>query len=262
MYQWLVFVHLFGVFGFLATHGVSMAVSFRIRSERDPARVQALLALSSASITSFYISVLLLLAGGIAATFVGHLWSYGWIWASLALFVLISGAMFGMATPYYKRVRLISAAKVEGSKAVSDEQFAEVLSSGRPVTLAAIGGIGIALILYLMLFKPTLGIAPTAPEPQAGAGVRVTLSAGALAFSTDRLSAPASTPFALEFANKAAGVLHNVSIRDGSGKAVFTGTNVTGPKVIRYAIPALEAGEYTFVCDVHPRQMVGTLVAE
>ncbi|HEX2149566.1 MAG TPA: hypothetical protein VHI31_05250, partial [Actinomycetota bacterium] len=67
MYQWWVYLHLIGVFGFLISHGVSVAVTFRLRKERDPQKVQALLGLSSASLAGFYPSLALLVAGGVAA---------------------------------------------------------------------------------------------------------------------------------------------------------------------------------------------------
>ena len=82
MYQWWVFVHLAGVFGLLVSHGVSVAVTFRLRAERDPARAATLLEISSSTITAFYVSLAVLLLGGIVAAFDGGLWGYGWIWAS------------------------------------------------------------------------------------------------------------------------------------------------------------------------------------
>jgi plastocyanin len=260
VYQWSVFVHLAGVFGLLATHGVSMVVMFRLRTERDPARVDGLLQLSASSITPFWISTGVLLLGGIVAAFLGpDLWSYGWIWASIGTLVLIIVAMYVLARPYYRRVRFISRAMVEGSQAVSPEQFDRILRSGRPWAVTAIGVGGLLFILYLMLFKPTLGLAPAAPSAAAATGPAVHLGAKELSFTTQRLSAPAGEPFRIVFENAVA-VPHNVSIRRGD-EAEFEGQIVTGPTVVTYPVPALAPGEYTFVCDVHPEQMTGTLVA-
>ena len=50
LYPWIVFLHVAGVFLFFMAHGTSMAVGFRLRQERDPARVRALLDLSSWSL--------------------------------------------------------------------------------------------------------------------------------------------------------------------------------------------------------------------
>ena len=46
------------------------------------------------------------------------------------------------------------------------------------------------------------------------------------------------------------------------GASVFTGEIFNGAATRTYNVPALEAGDYTFVCSVHPN-MTGTLkVAE
>lgn len=99
MYQWWVFVHLVGVFGFLAAHGVSMGVMLRLRTERDPRRVSELLELSAWSIRGFYAALGVLLVGGVAAAFVGHLWSERWIWTAIGILVVTSVAMTNMARP-------------------------------------------------------------------------------------------------------------------------------------------------------------------
>ena len=47
-------------------------------------------------------------------------------------------------------------------------------------------------------------------------------------------------------------------IKDASGNAVFTGDLITGPAQADYKVPALPAGSYTFVCQVHAN-MTGTI---
>ena len=103
--------------------------------------------------------------------------------------------------------------------------------------------------------------APSAAAPSgapAPAGATVHLSAQNIQFDTAQLSAPAGQPWALTFANNDAGVPHNVEIRDATGASVFKGQIVTGPTTVTYQVPALSAGSYTFLCDVHPT-MTGTL---
>ncbi len=80
------------------------------------------------------------------------------------------------------------------------------------------------------------------------------------AFVVENLTAPANTPFTIAFDNKDQGQPHNMAISDASGTAVYTGKIITGPEVIVYDVPALAAGNYTFVCSVHPN-MTGTLAA-
>jgi len=154
VYQWMVFWHIAGVFAFLIAHGVSVGVAFRVRGERDPQRIMALLELSAWSTGLMYGGILLLLAGGVIAGFMGNWWGSGWIWVSLGTLIAVMVAMYGVATGYYKRLRLIVGAMAEGSQAVSEPRLAELLEGPRPWVLALIGFGGILFILYLMLFKP------------------------------------------------------------------------------------------------------------
>jgi plastocyanin len=87
----------------------------------------------------------------------------------------------------------------------------------------------------------------------------VELTADNIAFDRLELEVPAGEPFIIRFTN-AEGVDHNVSIYDDD-TTLFTGSKVTGPDVmVPYLVPALEPGEYTFICDFHPIQaMTGTL---
>jgi hypothetical protein len=153
-YQWWVFLHIAGAFVFLVAHGVSMGVALRLRQERDPKRIMALLDVSSSSISGLYVGLGLLLAGGVVAGFVGDWWGQGWIWVALGTLVGVMILMYATATNYYKRLRLIVGAMADGSQAVSDERLAELLSGPRPVVLAVTGFAGLLFILYLMLFKP------------------------------------------------------------------------------------------------------------
>jgi plastocyanin len=260
VYQWWVFVHLAGVFGLLVSHGVSIAVTFRLRAERDPARAVTLLEISSSTITAFYVSLVVLLIGGIVAAFDGGLWGYGWIWASLATLAAVLVAMYALARPYYHRIRFVATALAEGSRAVTPEQFEKLLKAPQPLSIAGIGFAGLAVILYLMLFKPTLGMAPAVSEQTTRGGPEVALEASELSFGVRRLTAPADERLTLRFSNDSS-VAHNVSIYRSDGEPLFTGEVFTGPRVVEYALPALDAGSYQFVCDLHPEQMTGTLVA-
>jgi mono/diheme cytochrome c family protein/plastocyanin len=93
--------------------------------------------------------------------------------------------------------------------------------------------------------------------PDPGAAV-VEISAVNIAFDQDSVSAPADTPFQIEFANNDPGIPHNVEIRDEGGQTVFLGDIFNGIETRTYNVPALPAGTYQFICTVHPN-MVGTL---
>ena len=163
MYTWLVFFHVLGVFGFLMGHGVSATVALRLRYVRGNLdQVQALLDLFLYAIYVMYVSLLFLLVGGVWATFKARLWDEGWIWVSLGPLVAIIIAMYAIATPYFQRVRqaaglnTIHGSRVENPPPANPEELEELLSSPRPFFLASIGFSGLVVILYLMIFKPSL----------------------------------------------------------------------------------------------------------
>ena len=262
MHRWWVFLHIAGVFGFLMAHGVSVYVTLRLPKEREPARVSQLLELSASSVGFMWNSIGALLVGGIAAGFTGHFWGQGWIWAAIVVLVLVMAAMYAMGTTWAKRLRTISGAMAGGTQAVSDAQFDEILRSKRPYTIAAIGFVGLLVILWLMIFKPTLGFGAAAectPSPDAAITV--------CAFDDQRfvpssLTVSAGETIGLAFENEDEGVPHNVSVYedDSAAQSLFVGDLVEGPTSVTYDVPALEPGEYYFRCDVHP-QMNGTLEA-
>ena len=98
-----------------------------------------------------------------------------------------------------------------------------------------------------------------APSDNGGSGGDVVeVSALMIQFEQKELSAPADKDFVIRFDNKDAGTPHNVEIKDASGQSVFKGEIFNGVAVKDYAVPALAAGTYQFVCTVHPN-MVGTL---
>ena len=161
MYRWLVFVHVLGVFLFLMAHGISAGVAFGVHKERQLDRLRALLELSSASYGIMYGGLLLLLITGIINGFIGKWWGTGWIWTSLVLLIVISGAMNGIGSRYYARVRkAVGSPYLERNKVqpplppASSDEIDALLKAGKPVLLTMIGVVGIAVIAWLMMFKP------------------------------------------------------------------------------------------------------------
>ncbi|MGH2456917.1 MAG: hypothetical protein ACRDHD_11760 [Candidatus Limnocylindria bacterium] len=160
-YPWLVLLHVLGGFGFVLAHGVSMVVAVRLRSERDPARVTALLDVSGFSLSILYLALLVLLAAGIAAGFVGAHWDRLWIWTALGLLVVVTVMMYVFASPYYGNLRRAVGQKTYGMPKDAPEpaplpetELAALLDTSRPYWLAAGGGIGLLTIIGLMVLKP------------------------------------------------------------------------------------------------------------
>src|SRR2546430_2627204 len=154
MAQWWLFLHILGVLGFVMAHGTSAGVALQLRHERNPDRIRALLQLSNSSTGVFYASILLLLVAGIALGFQVHAWGRGWIWTALVVLFLTMGAMYAVATPYYRRVRRVMQIQESGSAAVGPEEIEQVMRAGRPGVIALIGGIPLLFIVYLMIMKP------------------------------------------------------------------------------------------------------------
>jgi hypothetical protein len=155
-YQWLVFIHLVGVFGFLIAHGVSIVVGLKLRKERDRARIAALLQLSGAMTTWLYVSLAVLVAGGLWASFTGPKWWSAQKWPLTALLVLVfaTASMLAMALPYYRRLRGKMEVRASGVPMASDEELASILASPMPIALAGTGFAALGVILWLMVLKP------------------------------------------------------------------------------------------------------------
>ena len=105
---------------------------------------------------------------------------------------------------------------------------------------------------------PTGSGGPAATTPPAPAGTVLKVVAAAIKFDVKELSAPADAAFQIEFDNQDAGIPHNIEIKDAGGKTVFKGEIFNGAAVKTNDVPALGAGNYTFICTVHPN-MAGTL---
>jgi plastocyanin len=86
------------------------------------------------------------------------------------------------------------------------------------------------------------------------------ISADDLEFDASTIEAPAGEAFTVRFTN-AEDVPHNFSVyTEEGGELIVQGEIITGPDATTdVAVPSLDAGEYFFVCDVHP-EMTGTIV--
>jgi plastocyanin len=111
--------------------------------------------------------------------------------------------------------------------------------------------------------SPAASGSPATSGSPGGATVTV-VATSALRFDTPALETAADAPFTLEFDNQDATQTHNVVIQNPDGSLVPMGDTkpFTGPEKRSYQVPALAAGDYPFMCQVHPTAMTGTLTVK
>ena len=160
-YPWIRLLHVLGAFLFIAGHGVSVFMALSLRREREPARVAALLDMSSLSLGLMYSGLMTLLVFGILAGFMGSWWGQLWIWLALGILVVLVVAMYPLGSNFYASVRRAFGIRAYADRnapeppvAVSAQEQAALLGSPQPIILLIVGGVGFVLILWLMMLKP------------------------------------------------------------------------------------------------------------
>jgi hypothetical protein len=156
VYQWLVFIHVAAVFIFLMAHGVSALVVFRVAAERNLEALRTLLGLSAlASMVSMAALAVLVLAG-IGATFAGSLALFGWPWASLLVLIAVSFSMSFETGSAMRRLRQAAGftSPMEIGAPAKPEELAAAQAAIRPWVSTTIGGAGLLILLWLMVFQP------------------------------------------------------------------------------------------------------------
>ena len=89
----------------------------------------------------------------------------------------------------------------------------------------------------------------------------VELTAADLLFNASVIEAPAGEPFTIRFTNNDSAP-HNVAVYSEEGGAEIANSDpINQGETLEVEVPAQEAGEYFFVCDIHP-DMNGTVVVE
>ncbi len=155
MTRWWLLLHLVGVVGFVGSHGVSMFALLRVgKVGGSRERISELIAFSRSTVTPMYISLGLLLLGGIVTGAQTDSFNDWWIWEAIVVLVVATGFMVAVAKPYMSRLLEACTVRPSGVPRVSDEELQELLSGPTNRIVTAIGSVALVVILYLMIFKP------------------------------------------------------------------------------------------------------------
>lgn len=163
LYPWLLVLHVLSVLGFLAIHGVSMGVWWRVRRERDRAKLMAWLELSGSFMTWTLVTTLLMIVSGVVVGVAAGWWFNGqwWLWVSIVLLAAIVLSMNPLNAIPMVRVRqalgmpnLADARAGTTPSPADDATLDALLLDRRPVFGSAFAIAGIVVITWLMETKP------------------------------------------------------------------------------------------------------------
>ena len=158
MYQWVVFAHVASVLAFMLAHGVHVVAMWAFRGEADPERAMTFFN-DLPNVTGVRIVLAVTVASGVLAGFMGSWWTSGWIWTSLALLVVIWEAMWRYGGSFFGLVQeaaeaAIAARDADPSNPGPQAAYDAARRSWQPIAMSVVGLGGLAVILWLMMFKP------------------------------------------------------------------------------------------------------------
>ncbi len=163
LYPWLLVFHVLCVLAFLAIHGVSMGVWWRVRRERDRAKLMAWFELSGSFMTPMLASGLLLIVSGVVVGVAAGWWFNGqwWLWVSIVLLAAIVQSMYSLnAIPMVRMRQGLGMPNLADARAgttpipVDDATLDALLLDRRPLFGSAFAIAGIVVITWLMETKP------------------------------------------------------------------------------------------------------------
>jgi 4-amino-4-deoxy-L-arabinose transferase-like glycosyltransferase len=158
MYQWLIYLHVFAVLCFLLAHGVEAAVMLQMRKAAEPEKVFAMFeALSDLTLMRVLLGIVV--GTGLLAGALGPWWNRAWFWLAIVVLLLITLAMRRWGAGYYTLVEDAATAvhaerQADPTATSAMERFAAARASWEPIWMTVIGVGGLAVILWLMIFKP------------------------------------------------------------------------------------------------------------
>lgn len=158
MYEWVVFVHVASILAFMLAHGVHMTAMWAMRDEPDPERMLTFFN-DVPTATGLRILLGVVVLSGATAGFMGSWWGSGWMWASLFLLAVIAVAMWRFGGEYFGLVQgaaeaAVAARTVDPSNRGPQDAYDAARRSWHTIGMSVLGLGGLAIILWLMMFKP------------------------------------------------------------------------------------------------------------
>lgn len=162
MYRWIVFIHVLSALGFMAAHGVSIALCFKVKRARTVEAVRPILDMSISTLGIMLGSFALLALSGLVAGIWGSWWWTGWFWLSV---VILAGMLWLMAergAMAFHRIRRAAGLPYVDRKRRPQTPLAEpdvpemlaAIDATQPWLLTLVGLGGVAVLTWLMMFKP------------------------------------------------------------------------------------------------------------
>ena len=141
-YPWFVLVHIWSLLAFMLSHGAPALIAVRLPAA-DPKTSMAYLNLARDKyvILAMGATLGLVLSTGVSLGFFGGYWNRGWIWATLVGAIVVTFSMSFLGRRQF-------------DKALKALQDGAQVRRGTPGAAAAVGFIGLFLILWMVLFKP------------------------------------------------------------------------------------------------------------
>ncbi len=148
MYPYLRYLHVLSAILYFMLHGGTASVTFLINREKNVDRVETLTHILGLVYPVSYWMFAVMVFSGVALGFLGKWWSQYWVWTSLGILLFIMVVMIWIG----KRFLNQEIDKFEPPFAPSSAHRALPANTASLLALFGVGGM--AVILWLMMFKP------------------------------------------------------------------------------------------------------------
>jgi plastocyanin len=192
---------------------------------------------------------------GLGVVFFGLVFNPVFIVAGVLMACVAAGGWYVDAGREYRAVE--SGHPLDGSQVDPVSRLPNTLLG----IYATIGVVAI-VIATVPAFVSWANPAPSASPAASLSPQQTVIAESVLGFAETSMRVPAGVPLVIDFQNPDTGVQHNWSVYDAAQSELFKGPIITGVDAAEFEVPALEAGTYSYVCDIHPQTMTGTLTAQ